>query len=149
MSSFVQMPIFAMAILTGVLVVRADATSIDPATWPELVERSDLTGIIECTVAGGIVAKYRVVEAWKGEIPDGEIALLEPPDFWGPVFPTALVGQRFLVTARKTRGPSSEYPGAFLTVSIPRPSRGLYDVSRSKRHDGVANAAPSVGATLV
>ena len=54
---------------------RVRSTTIDPYTFEELVEGADLVGIVECTQAGGIVARYRVVETWKGRDPGKEITI--------------------------------------------------------------------------
>jgi len=81
----------------------AHATTIEGRTWPELVESADFVGIAECTVAGVLVATYKIVDTWMGEAPEGEVNIFEPPDFYGPSFPTALVGQRWIVIANKAR----------------------------------------------
>jgi hypothetical protein len=44
---------------------RAAATTIDPLLFEELVLGADFVGIVECDQAGGIVARYRVIESWK------------------------------------------------------------------------------------
>jgi hypothetical protein len=81
----------------------ASGTTIRPRFWEELVFHADFVGIVECTTAGGVVAKYKVVECWKGDLaPDTVISIRVPPDYWGPRFPVALCEERYLVTAFKT-----------------------------------------------
>ena len=46
---------------------RGFGTSIMTMTWEQLVTTADFVGIVECQVAGGIVAKYKVMESWKGK----------------------------------------------------------------------------------
>ena len=53
-------------VLSVAMVVVARGTSIDPLTWEELVAGADCLGVVECDTAGGIVAKYRVIDSWKG-----------------------------------------------------------------------------------
>ena len=43
------------------------AHTIDPLIWQEFALQADFIGVVECTVAGGVVARYEVVEVWKGE----------------------------------------------------------------------------------
>jgi hypothetical protein len=83
------------------------ATTIDPLLWEQLVNGADFVGIVECTAAGGIVARYRVVESWKGPPVGSELTIRVPPNYWGPQFPIALCEQRYLVTAFKSRPPSN------------------------------------------
>ena len=46
------------AVLWVALAARsAWATTIDPMTFPELVIQADFVGVVECTTAGGIVAR--------------------------------------------------------------------------------------------
>lgn len=78
------------------------ATTIDPATWEELVTEADFVGVIECEVAGGIVAKYTVVDSWKGPAAGSKVALAIAIDGWSRKFPIALYGERYLVAGYKT-----------------------------------------------
>ena len=48
------------------LAAVAAATTIDPLTFEELVRDAHFIGIVECETAGAIVARYRVIESWKG-----------------------------------------------------------------------------------
>ena len=84
----------------------ASATTIDPLIWEQMVLDSEFVGIAECEVAGGIVAKYRVVESWKGMTVGTQFTLRMSTNFWGPQFPVTLVGQRFLFTAYKSYAPT-------------------------------------------
>ncbi|UCD15226.1 MAG: hypothetical protein JSV34_05775 [Candidatus Omnitrophota bacterium] len=77
-------------------------TTIRPRFWEELVFHADFVGIVECTTAGGVVARYKVVECWKGDLaPSTVISIRVPPDYWGPRFPVALCEEQYLVTAFK------------------------------------------------
>lgn len=81
------------------------AHTIDRMTWTELVAGADLVAIVECTVAGGIVAEYRVVRSWKGP-PSGTIVRIRMAyHFQGPQFPYDLVGTQSFVTASKGSAP--------------------------------------------
>ena len=62
---------------------------------------ADLVAVVECTTAGGIVARYRVIESFRGPEAGSEVSLRIAVDYWEPQFPIALVGQRFFVTAYK------------------------------------------------
>jgi hypothetical protein len=89
-----------LLLLVGATTVPA--TTIDPLTWQELVVGSDFLGVIECEVAGGIVAKYKVVDSWKGPANGEVVSLRIAVDAWGPQFPIALCGERLLVAAYKS-----------------------------------------------
>lgn len=88
------------------IVSPARATTIDPLTWEELVASADMLGVVECVTAGGIVAKYSVLDSWKGPGAGQEVAIRTAVNAWEPQFPIALCGQRFLVAAYK-RPPST------------------------------------------
>jgi len=79
----------------------ARASTFITSTWEDLVDRSDFFGIVECTVAGGIVAKVKVIDSWKGLENGSEISMGFPTDVWEPPFPIALCGERYLVAALK------------------------------------------------
>ncbi len=83
------------------------ATTIDPLLWEQLVDGADFVGIVECTTAGGIVARYRVVESWKGPPSGSELTIRVRYDYWGTQFPIALCEQRYLVTAFKSEPPDN------------------------------------------
>ncbi|MBI4821456.1 MAG: hypothetical protein HY791_34670 [Deltaproteobacteria bacterium] len=86
-----------------VLVVSgmARATTISPIPWEELVSKADLVGVVECTIAGGIVAEYTVVDSWRGPPTGTKVRLRLGVEYWGTHYPVTLVGERFLVTAFK------------------------------------------------
>ena len=92
-------------ILLGFL-VPARATTVDPLTLEQLVSQASFVGVIECETAGGIVAEYRVIEAWKGAPANTRFRLQTPYNYWEPQFPIALVGQRWVVTAYASRPPT-------------------------------------------
>ena len=92
--------ILLLALVAGAFPVPARATSVDPMTWDQITLQADFIGVVTCAVAGGIVARYRVDETWKGApAVGGELALRVGADYWGPQFPIALCGQRYLVAA--------------------------------------------------
>jgi hypothetical protein len=64
--------------------------------WEDYVLRADFVGIVECRVAGGVVAKYRIVESWKGPPQGGEISIRAETSRTGDHFPLTLVGERYL-----------------------------------------------------
>jgi hypothetical protein len=84
------------------LVCPARATTIDPLSWKEMVVGADFIGIVECTVAGGMVAKYRVVDAWKGAENGQEVSIAIAVNVWEPQFPVSLRGERKLVVGYKS-----------------------------------------------
>ncbi len=77
----------------------ASATTIDPLIFEEMILRADFVGIVECEQAGGIVAKYKVIESWKGPKADQKFSIRIAVNYWQPQFPIALRGDRFLVMA--------------------------------------------------
>lgn len=82
------------------------ATKVDPRTWAQLSLSADFVGIIECTKAGGIVAEYRIIETIKGSENIGDsLRVRMATDYWGAHFPTALVGEKYLITGFKEHAP--------------------------------------------
>jgi hypothetical protein len=77
------------------------ATTIDPLLFEELVLGADFIGIVDCEQAGGIVARYRIIESWKGPRAGSEISIRVAVNYWEPQFPIALCGERYFVTAYK------------------------------------------------
>jgi hypothetical protein len=97
--------------LSGVLLCLGLAASLDEATsyttapWKIPVLNADMVGIVECEIAGEIVAGYRVVESWKGP-PAGTVLRIDSGlDYFHQRFPIALVGERYLVFAFKPEAP--------------------------------------------
>jgi hypothetical protein len=82
----------------------AFATIFRVVPWRTLVSEADFVGVIECTVAGGIVARYQVVDSWKGVANGEQLTVRIPVDPFGPQFPTVLCGQRFVVVAFRDQG---------------------------------------------
>jgi hypothetical protein len=96
------------ALVAAAVAAPAGATRVAPMTWRELIDDADFIGVVECTVAGGIVARYRVVETWHGvEEPGATVALRRAVDYWAGQYPVALAGDRFLVTAFRERTPET------------------------------------------
>ena len=82
------------------------ATKVDPRTWAQLSLSADFIGVIECTKAGGIVAEYKVIQTLKGlETPEDLIRVRMVTDYWGIHFPTAFVGEKYLITGFKSNAP--------------------------------------------
>lgn len=84
----------------------AQATTIDPLIWEQMVLDSEFVGIVECESAGGIVARYRVIESWKGMPVGTRFNLRIATNYWGPQFPLTLVDERYLITAYKSQPPT-------------------------------------------
>ncbi|HIJ66353.1 MAG TPA: hypothetical protein HPP77_10430 [Candidatus Hydrogenedentes bacterium] len=83
--------------------LSAAANSIDPLTWQELVVGADFVGVVECEVAGSTMAKYRVVESWKGpEVGTEMLVDVDNGRGWAPS-PLVSVGDHNLVTAYATQ----------------------------------------------
>lgn len=96
----------------------AFGSMITPWTWQEFAEHADFVGIVECDRAGTVVARYRVVETWKGSEKAGDrIAIQAGMGFNGPHFPVTLVGERLLVTC--FRSSSSDDDGFFCAAYNP------------------------------
>lgn len=94
-----------LLILTALLLQNnTRATSYILPTWEESATTSEFVGVVECIVAGGIVARYRVIDSWKGSPVGTELNISQHVDPFGPQFPVSLVGERSLVFAKK--GPS-------------------------------------------
>src|ERR1700752_310974 len=91
----------------------AVASSYVPVHWHRLLFEAGFVGIVECEVAGLIVAKYRVVESWKGPPRGASIAIGRATGAQ-----PALCGDRFFMVTRKCAGPI-----ASLSMSV-RPGGG-------------------------
>lgn len=83
----------------------ADASVIDYSVWESRVLGADSIAIVECERAGYSVARFRVVESWKGSYESGKLLTLER---------RALVGQRFLLAFDEGRALAPAYlPGGY------------------------------------
>lgn len=82
------------------------ATTIDPLIWQQLVAHSEFVGVVECTTAGGIVARYKVIESLKGPKAGTEFTVKMAVNFWGPQFPVTFVGERYFMTGFKVYAPT-------------------------------------------
>ncbi|MFN7563321.1 MAG: hypothetical protein ACK5TH_16175 [Prosthecobacter sp.] len=76
-------------------------TSYILPTWEESATTSEFVGVVECIVAGGIVARYRVIDSWKGAPVGTELNISQHVDPFGPQFPVSFVGERSLAFAEK------------------------------------------------
>jgi hypothetical protein len=105
--------------LAGLLICRSgQATTIDPAIWEQLAAGADFVGIAECAQAGGIVAKFKVIESWKGPEPGTEFSLRIPPGRFAPDFPYALCEERYLLTAYRVSEPVKPYAHLLSTLPL-------------------------------
>lgn len=92
-----------LCILTIIFVgSSARATSFVVPTWQQMAQGADFIGVVKCVTAGGIVARYRVEESWKGLAKGSEFLMHRPDDDFGDQYPTLLCGDRMLVMANKT-----------------------------------------------
>jgi len=115
---------FVIVLLTQFITVTSFATSIDPSTWEELIIEADFVGVVECTVAGGIVAEYEVVESWKGAAVGSSMRIRTPPGSWGASFPSAFIGERFIVAAKRLNRREGGLPMSSIFFGWPSPLRG-------------------------
>src|SRR6185503_18890286 len=79
------------------------ATTYVLQPWQALVATADLVGVIECVTAAEVVARYRVVESWKGPPAGTEVLVRGFTSGWEPTLPIALCGDRLLVAAWNPR----------------------------------------------
>lgn len=94
-----KLPCFLLLIV-GWCLPPIKATTYIARSLVEMTQDAAFIGTVECEVAGGIVAEYRVLESWKGKPKAGErVRLRIHPDEFGPSFPIALSGERFVVFA--------------------------------------------------
>ena len=99
---------FTLSLAVCLLIPRpidTHATTIEPLLWQQLVIQAGFVGIVECVTAGGIVARYKVIESWEGPKPGTQITISVPGDYFGWQFPVALCGERYLVTALRSGAP--------------------------------------------
>ncbi|OYW28367.1 MAG: hypothetical protein B7Z47_05820, partial [Chthoniobacter sp. 12-60-6] len=108
MNGFTQFAAVLLATLWVGLPTQANCSMIRAHRWERLVDDADFVGIIECIDAGGIVARYRVEDSWKGMPSGTEFLLRITPDPQGDQFPISLFGERLLVTAFK-RAPLANF----------------------------------------
>ena len=80
----------------------ARSTTVDWSLIEELVVSADMVAVVECTTAGGMAAKFAVVESLKGPKAGTTVTVSWPANAWGDQFPVALCGERYLVTAYKS-----------------------------------------------
>ena len=81
--------------------VNALGTSYVMPTWEQSATTSEFIGVVEGITAGGIVARYRVIDSWKGEPVGSEINIRQHVDSCGPLFPVSLAGEQSLVFGEK------------------------------------------------
>jgi hypothetical protein len=81
---------------------------IGPIPLEQQVAKADFVGIVECEMAGAIVANYKVIESCRGAKAGEHIHIRTFARIVGPQFRISLVGQRFFVLAVRT-GPDENY----------------------------------------
>jgi hypothetical protein len=99
-----------LTFLAALLVIGllSNPSSANKGVFASLEERllfSDFVGIVECQTAGGIVAKYRVVESFRGSKAGSDLTIAMDINFWATQYPLALCKERYLVAARKEDSP--------------------------------------------
>jgi hypothetical protein len=107
--------LFGLVPSTGAPSVAA-STRIPPP-WQLVVADAGFIGIVECEMAGGVVAGYRVIESWKGPPPESRITIGLHTDGFGAHYPLVLVGERFLVAASPYMGCLSRPPCPWIAPS--------------------------------
>lgn len=90
------------SVLAGVP-LSVNATTYRLQKLERLADEADFVGIVECVAAGGIVARCRVEDSWKGPPKGTEFVFQMSPDPQGAQFPIILCGQRLFVTAFEKR----------------------------------------------
>ncbi len=65
---------------------------------------ADFVGVVECQTAGGIVAKYRVVESLRGPKVGTELTIAQDINFHAEQYPLALCKERYLIAGWKDGG---------------------------------------------
>ena len=95
-------PIILLTLSALLLQVPTQATTYILPTWEQLATTSEFIGVVECVTAGGIVARYRVIDSWKGAAVGTQLNISQHVDVFEPQFPISLVGERFLVFGEKT-----------------------------------------------
>ncbi len=80
----------------------ARGTTIDPLPWELMLLQADMVAEVQCVEAGGIVARYKVLRSWRGPAAGSQVKIRVAVNYWGPQFPVALCGQRYLVAAYRS-----------------------------------------------
>jgi len=86
-----------LLLIIFLLPLRAGASLYSSYSWQELTLRADFIGVVECVTAGEIVARYRVIDSWKGETNGNIITIRMATGYWDGWLDAALVGERYLV----------------------------------------------------
>ncbi len=105
-------------LLSLLLLLRSvvSASSIIPQPWQPIVNNADLVGVIECVTAGEIVARYRVVESWKGPKEGTVLTVRGAASVYEPSLPIVLYGERLVVAAWKYRSEYRLATGLYLSM---------------------------------
>jgi hypothetical protein len=162
--------ILAGIALLGLFVSPGLADSAIPPSWQSLVADAGFIGIVRCEAAGGIVAKYKVLDSWKGPTAGAHLIISQQVNTWEPQYPLALVGERYLMVAQNYRGewslPSAvdlssatplwwrrvhpDYFCAWPPVKLPAPEHptGLLQLARGGRGTTVDSFRIDVGRFL-
>jgi len=94
---------FAYTVLLLITIpVSARATTIEFLRLEEMVDGADFVGVVEVDTAGGIVARYKVIESLKGPKAGETVAIRLGLNYWGDKFPSVYCGERFFVAAYRS-----------------------------------------------
>lgn len=112
-----QRRIIATALVAAALMsAAARASQRRPVAWEELAFRSDLLAVVECTTAGIDVARFRVLDSWKGPAEGAEFTLRIGGSGRGVV--AALVGEQYLAAGFRA---GAAPPAAAVAFANPNP----------------------------
>ena len=89
----------------AILAAQAVASERIPGPFEQQLRDADLVAIVECEVAGAPIARYRVVESWKGPGTGSRVTIFVCVERGNPLIDVTLVGQRYLVIASR-EGPA-------------------------------------------
>lgn len=83
---------------------RVEASIASPESLTRQVMNSDFVGVVRCTRAGAGMARFSVLECWKGDPAVAECVIRFHFDEFGDCFQApARVGERFVVSANRVK----------------------------------------------
>ncbi|HYT89521.1 MAG TPA: hypothetical protein VEL76_12515, partial [Gemmataceae bacterium] len=86
-------------------------------TFEELVKRADFVGLVECEASDVLVARYKVIQSWRGPKAGEHITIRSDIYYFakgGVAMGVPLCGQRYLFTATRAHQeekPAGSFPG--------------------------------------
>lgn len=86
----------ASTLLWGTTFGRSTAIFVR-APWETIVADAGFVGVVECEQAGGVVAKYRVLDSWKGPLAGSHLWIAQRDR--DAEYPLALCGERYFFVA--------------------------------------------------